>query len=388
MKCPSCHSELKEHQYHGLTVDICPNCRGIWFDSGEMKEYVDFLIKDHDELSDAEIKLNKEVISAYRVSEPLKSCPRCQQEMKKINYAYDSNIILDRCLACNGIWTEGGEIDRVAVYRKGNPELDALCQAILEETRELDKWKTLNETGEPLKTNAVWRIFLPKVFLPLGDDLATHIFPRVTFALIVANLMIFICQWAFIKDTTLYFQEFGLVPSAIVSGKGVLSLLSSMFLHKGLLHLVGNMLFLWVFADNVEEAFGHVRFLAFYLVFGFSASFLHILTNMHSNIPAIGASGAVAGVMGAYFALYPHAKIKTLVINQVIDVPAYLYLGGWIVMQVLSGMVLYSQKVHSSVGFFAHIGGFASGLILAGFFKRNREKKEQTQESHAVQKSR
>lgn len=340
-----------------------------------MKEYVDFLIKDRDDLSDAEIELNKKVISTYRIAEPLKSCPRCQQEMKKINYAYDSNIILDRCPACDGIWTEGGEINRVAIYRKGNPELDALCTAILEEQTELDKWKPRNEAGEPWETSAGLRIFLPKIFLPLGDDLTTNIFPRVTFALIIANLAIFLCQWAFVKETTLYFQEFGLVPSAILSGKGIFSLLSSMFLHKGLFHLLGNMLFLWIFADNVEEALGHARFLAFYFMFGFSASLLHILTNMHSTIPAIGASGAVAGVMGAYFALYPHAKIKTLVINQVIDVPAYLYLGGWIVIQVLYGMILYAQKVHACTGFFAHIGGFASGLILAGFFKRNRDTK-------------
>jgi membrane associated rhomboid family serine protease len=336
-----------------------------------MKEYADFLIKDRDDISDAEIELDKKVISTYRIAEPLKSCPRCQQEMKIINYAYDSNIILDRCPACDGIWTEEGEIEKVAVYRKGNPELDVLCHAILEEKKELDRWKTFDETGQPLKTSAVLRIFLPKIFLPLGDDLATNIFPKATFALIIANLMIFLCQWLFVQETTLYFQTFGLVPSAIVSGKGILTLLSSMFLHKGLFHLLGNMLFLWVFADNVEEAFGHTRFLALYLVFGFSASFLHILTNMHSNIPSIGASGAVAGVMGAYFALYPHAKIKTLLIHQVVEVPAYLYLGGWIVMQVFSGMVLYSQKVHSTIGFFAHMGGFASGLILAGLFKRS-----------------
>jgi len=156
-----------------------------------------------------------------------------------------------------------------------------------------------------------------------------------------------------------------------------------MFLHAGLLHLVGNMLFFWIFAPSVEEAFGHLRFIVLYLLCGFAAGILHILTNIDSTIPAIGASGAIAGLMGAYFVLYPCSKITTLFIYRLIDVPAYLYLGCWILFQVLYASIYSSLDIRPSVAWYAHIGGFVSGVILTRIYKRIRSKNGIVKRGHA-----
>jgi membrane associated rhomboid family serine protease len=369
MRCPSCDAQLEGHKYHGLAIDVCRNCGGIWFDPEELKEFIGHFIRDRDDLPEAQIDLNKDVLPAYRISEPVMTCPRCQRQMKKSNYAYDSNVILDKCPSCGGIWTEGGEIDKIAMHTKGNPEVRALGQALFEMQRETDRLKGEGEFGAVVTTHIGWRMFLPKIIAPLGDDIDVNIFPAVTLGLIAVNVLMFLIQLFHVKETAVLFREFGLVPAALLSGKGYFSLLSAPFFHRGFSHLVGNMLFLGIFGDNVEETFGHLRFLGYYLLFGLSASCAHVLMNLHSDVPAIGASGAVAGVLGAYFALYPYAKIKTLILNHVIEVPAYLYLGVWVLLQFLFGVVFVSAQVHSSGGFFAHMGGFASGLIVTWIYK-------------------
>ena len=381
MKCPSCNAQLKEHKYHGLAIDVCRNCGGIWFDSDELKEFIGHFIQDRDDLPDADIDLHKDVLPTYRISEPVRTCPRCQQQMGKVNYAYDSNIFIDRCPRCQGIWTDGGEIDKIARHTKGNPEVRALGQALFEIQRETDRLKGEEEFGDAVKMQVGWRMLLPKIIAPLGDDIGTNIFPAVTLSLIAVNVLIFLIQLLHVKETAVLFGEFGLVPAALLSGQGYFSLLSAPFFHKGFSHLLGNMLFLGVFGDNVEETFGHLRFLAYYLLFGLAANGVHLLTNLHSEVPAIGASGAVAGVLGAYFALYPYAKIKTLILNQIIEIPAYLYLGVWILLQFLFGVVFVSAQVHVSVGFFAHMGGFAAGLIVTWIYKRDRDSRFENRDS-------
>jgi membrane associated rhomboid family serine protease len=143
-----------------------------------------------------------------------------------------------------------------------------------------------------------------------------------------------------------------------------------MFLHQGFLHLGGNMLFLWIFGDNVEDFFGHFTYLLFYMVCGIGAGLLHIVFNLHSTVPAIGASGAISGVMGAYILFYPRARILTLVFIFPIPVPAVLFLGLWFVLQFLDGLNTIGVKVTGGVAVWAHIGGFLLGMLLASLARR------------------
>jgi membrane associated rhomboid family serine protease len=154
-----------------------------------------------------------------------------------------------------------------------------------------------------------------------------------------------------------------------------LTVLTSMFLHAGFAHLLGNMVFLWIFGNNVEDATGHPRFLLFYLACGVAAALSHILTRPGSTVPMVGASGAISGVLGAYFLLYPHARIVTLVLlgffAQTVRIPAFFFLGLWFLMQLFPAFLSVGGD-GGGVAWFAHIGGFVAGMLLLVPFKRRR----------------
>jgi membrane associated rhomboid family serine protease len=151
------------------------------------------------------------------------------------------------------------------------------------------------------------------------------------------------------------------------------TLLTSMFLHGGWMHLGGNMLYLWIFGNNVEDAMGHARFVLFYLLGGLAAAFSQVISGPNSPIPMVGASGAVSGILGAYVLLYPHARVLTLIILgwfwRVVEIPALIVLGFWIVVQVLNGLLTFNFQ-GGGVAWFAHVGGFFAGMLLIPFFKR------------------
>ena len=133
MKCPSCNTtNLEEYRREDLVIDICPNCDGMWFDNDEMQGFVDFLLKENT-LPEAKIATDKKAVNVYRLNEPANSCPRCNLKMNKYSYAYDSNVILDKCPSCKGVWADGKEIYQIAVHVKGNPALEAMGKAIVAE---------------------------------------------------------------------------------------------------------------------------------------------------------------------------------------------------------------------------------------------------------------
>jgi membrane associated rhomboid family serine protease len=150
-----------------------------------------------------------------------------------------------------------------------------------------------------------------------------------------------------------------------------------MFLHAGIIHLIGNMLFLWIFGDNVEDRFSRLGFIIFYVSCGLTASVLHTLFHLNSSIPAIGASGAVSGIMGAYLIFYPEADVKILFIYKIIRVPAFLYLLIWFVFQLFFALMTYTSDAASGVAWFAHIGGFIFGCLVAFYKKRSLQAAEE-----------
>jgi membrane associated rhomboid family serine protease len=259
--------------------------------------------------------------------------------------------------------------------------------------------------------------------IPIRDALRSQRFPIVTVSLIVLNLLVFLYQgyletrpaalndlrpwidaglsapaldrrvynayvnsggdpWHYpIGAGDAFVMQYGLVPAEFSSGHDLpptiavpiwLTLITSMFLHAGLLHVLGNMLYLWVFGDNVEDAMGPVRFVVFYILCGCAAGLAQLALDPHAAVPLIGASGAIAGVLGAYFMLFPTSRILTIIpiffFIRLITIPAVVVLGIWFLLQVVNSAISFGAS--SGVAWFAHIGGFASGMALVALFRR------------------
>jgi membrane associated rhomboid family serine protease len=210
---------------------------------------------------------------------------------------------------------------------------------------------------------------------PISDVIPSRTRPVVTVAIIIVNALIFLYQLTLPEPALqLFVGAYAVVPSHFHPA----TLITSQFLHGGVLHVGGNMLYLWIVGDNVEDRLGHVRFLVFYLFAGIAAAMLQILFNPFSTVPMIGASGAIAGVMGAYFVLYPHSRVLTVVfllfILDVVEIPAIFFLGVWFVMQLLNGVGSIGVSMGGGTAFWAHVGGFVVGF-LAGVGLRRRDRR-------------
>jgi membrane associated rhomboid family serine protease len=224
--------------------------------------------------------------------------------------------------------------------------------------------------------------------IPLRDENPSRSVPFVNSILILANICVFIYQNFFVSGGAkpLFFR-LGCIPYEFTHFVDInppalvpipLTILTAMFMHGGWIHLLSNMLYLWIFGDNIEDTLGHLKYLVFYIVCGLIASLFHILTNLNSLVPTIGASGAIAGVMGAYMFLFPRARIRTLLILvifiQVVRIPAIIVLGYWILIQVLSGFAEFGSRTGGGIAWFAHIGGFIAGIVLIIILKKRRKR--------------
>jgi len=241
--------------------------------------------------------------------------------------------------------------------------------------------------------------------IPIGDRLPTRGIPYVNIAIIVVNFLVFFYELTLSaqapfrgpSELDLWFQDWGAVPACITDSLGLkpdvdpraLAVLcnedrilvtpfTAMFMHAGWLHILGNMLFLWVFGDNVEDALGHVRYLVFYLVVGLAATAAQVALSVNDFVPAVGASGAIAGVMGAYLVMYPQARIAVIIpffwFLGATYMPALALIGIWFLMQLVSGVgsIGYATGGGGGVAWWAHIGGFVAGLLLVNLFRSGR----------------
>ncbi len=198
---------------------------------------------------------------------------------------------------------------------------------------------------------------------PLKDENPIRRRPVLTYALIIINFAIFLgTLFAGIFEQSI--EEFGMRPVEVLAGKQLHTLFTSMFLHGGVLHVLFNMWYLWIFGDNIEDVLGRRKFILFYLGAGLAASFAHAFSDPTSAVPTIGASGAIAGVLGAYILLYPWAKVYTIVFFVLVMIPASVLIGFWFVLQVFSASVLWVAGTTTEVAYWAHIGGFLAGMLL------------------------
>jgi membrane associated rhomboid family serine protease len=221
------------------------------------------------------------------------------------------------------------------------------------------------------------------MLFPIGDENERgHLTPWFTYALIAVNVVVFLITIGKGSEAAiqLFFYRWAVVPieyrdlmdyRPLAPGPFWITLFSAMFMHGGIAHIAGNMLFLAIFGDNIENALGHIRFLLFYLVCGVVASFAHILFNIDSDVPSLGASGAISGVLGAYLILYPGNRVRVLVVFLIVSVPAFIVLGGWILMQIAAQYAEVGRETAQTdgVAYMAHIGGFAAGVIMILLFR-------------------
>jgi len=233
--------------------------------------------------------------------------------------------------------------------------------------------------------------------IPLRDDNPAHITPLITVSFIVLCTLVYLYQASLPPQPgELFVYRFGAIPATVFGHAALpseihgaspfIALITSMFLHGGWMHLIGNMLYLWIFGNNIEDVMGHIRFIMFYVACGILAVFSHAVTDPSSTVPMVGASGAISGVLGAYLLLFPHAQVLVLIplgiYTRMMYVPAALVLGLWFVMQVLSGGMSVG-RAGGGVAFFAHVGGFLAGMALIGLFKRPEVKFFSPQRHHA-----
>lgn len=223
--------------------------------------------------------------------------------------------------------------------------------------------------------------------IPIKDDNPTHHVPLVTIVLILVNVAVFVFQWILGDDPQAFAYRLGAIPWEITRFRelspvpdayrsqfpNILTLFTSMFVHGGILHLLGNMLYLWIFGDNVEAIMGHGRFLFFYVTCGLVATLSHIVVEPSSMVPMVGASGAISGILGAYFLRFPRARVHVLFILfffiRIARVSALFVLGFWFVMQLFNGFGTLGME-GQGVAWFAHIGGFVAGMVLVFLFER------------------
>lgn len=219
------------------------------------------------------------------------------------------------------------------------------------------------------------------MFFPIGDDNVKGGYkPLFSYTLIFLNTSVFLFEFSLQQDYAEAFVfHFGSIPAKILSGQDLFTLGTSMFLHGGWMHLIGNMLFLWVFADNIEAVVGTFNFLFFYLLGGIVATLVHVFFNPFSELPVVGASGAISAVMGAYLVMFPASKIKVWIVFLFTSayVPALLFLGIWIFQQMISGIGSLGLNIEEQggVAWWAHIGGFGFGLVAGLFARKNYSRK-------------
>lgn len=216
--------------------------------------------------------------------------------------------------------------------------------------------------------------------IPIRDENPTHKVPIVTYLLILLNILVFIFQTTLVGNSESFIYQFAFIPARLTTGPSlgnITKIFSSMFMHAGLAHIIGNMLYLWIFGDNVEDRLGSFRYLLFYISGGLVATLAHVLTNPNSAVPTVGASGAIAAVLGAYFVLFPQQKVLTLIplgfFLRMTMLPAGLVLGAWFIFQLFQGVASLGGPDVGGIAFWAHIGGFLTGVFVGTILPKGKD---------------
>ncbi len=336
-RCPRDRQLLEFRRVQDVGLEVCPSCAGVFLDRGELERLLPGF-----HAADLRAVSRRGQVRAGKLS-----CPACRRPMVPMRYGpIKTAFELDKCLTCGGLWLDAGELERMLEATEPVRRLEG--KPIYTETR----------SYEPAVQEEPWTVKALLAFLlgvPVEEERRSRPLAPATL------LLIALCILAYLIAGRGALETGGLVPAEILKGRRLYTLITAMFLHAGLFHLLGNMYFLYVFGDNVEEALGSVRFVLCYLLLGVCAGLVSVLFAVHDpNLPRVGASGAIAGLMGAYFVLYPNSQfvmvLRFLMIP--IRVSAWLYLLFWVGLQVL----LLALGAISNIDIPAHLGGFTAGV--------------------------
>jgi membrane associated rhomboid family serine protease len=343
-QCPKCLAEMGALRLEGVQVDLCPRCLGMWFDGGELPRAARL------KFSDA-----ADGAALARSSRTARRCPACTKPLYERQVEPRASILVDQCPQCGGLFLDRGEFTRVKDYYR-----TAGARADHREIREPPPGTDLADEVDPDSPGAV--LFQWLTGLPLELDQPQTLLPPVVIGVVAVNLAVLITSY--VCGLPQAVEALGAVPADVVAGRRLYSLLTSMFVHAGFFHFLGNMYFLYVAGDNVEERLGHWRFLGFYLACGIVAGLAQVLSNVSSVLPCVGASGAVSGVLGAYVVLFPRTRFRVrwfyfLWYHAYLDIPVWAYLGFWVALQVA-----FAAVGAGGVAWWAHLGGFACGLAV------------------------
>lgn len=347
--CPDCGDEMYTMDLEGVEVELCARCSGMWLDQGELVqasgEYVDTTFSA-DEASEA--------------GKSRRNCPDSGTTLWRRSFTRGAPVMVDQCPQCGGMFLDEGELSKIQTRLKAareweeNPPVETAATHtsdngddtayLSENTGALVAFQFL--TGLPLELHSRQRLWSPNVT-----------------PLLLANIFAFATAWYFgLNDAV---QRFGMVPAEITGGQRLWTMLTGMFMHAGPFHLLANMYFLFVTGDNVEERLGGQWFLTFYLACGMVAAMAHIIANPASTTPCVGASGAIAGVMGAYIVFFPRNRFLVRWVHWMrvrsFEIPAWAYFGFWVLVQLTFALT----EAGGSTAVWAHVGGFMMGAAIS-----------------------
>lgn len=341
-------------------IEECPTCKGMFIDGSELHEHVTVITKDTAVEPAKEVTARNLIRPFFLLSK--KRCPRDKTKLRYINYGYDSNVLLEECSTCKGLWVENNQVLPLAAYLKSNPELINLGEKIDRNVRHQDLEKTV--MSDP-------RIILTTVPIPVGDTTNRLLAPWIVLGLILLYISLYLLQiFSFNRDSL--FLAVGLIPHTIMNGENIYTLITYQLFHANLFHLLGNICSLWIFGDNIEFRFGHWSFLFFYILAGIVSGLVAALLAIDQNIVILGSSGAIAAVLGSYMVLYPKEKIRVLFINSIWAITVWKYLLFWILLQVLGYAAEALSREVSTVSFTAHVIGFVTGISVTVLLARTR----------------
>ena len=329
--CPHCTTAfLTPTRYQDTDIELCQTCGGLWFEKQALNELL------AEQTADAGMDYTQRL--GNKVGPTDLKCPDCRGVLKHYHLLQDFTLEVDVCAKCEGVWVEHDEVEAL----QHSPRLQGALAPVNK------------------KTHAGTWLFQFFSHLPVEYNIPPHRTPWVTWALMLLNVLIFASYAAYPALAENTIAQFASRPDLISRGDHLWGLLTSTFLHGNLIHLAGNMYFLWLTGDNLEEALGHWRFLALYLLCGIGASAVSLFFNWGSDIPSLGASGAIAGLFAMYGLWFRHASLTFMVIIYQVKLAPMYYMLIWLGLNFL-GMLIGED----GVDYWGHIGGFAVGMIIA-----------------------
>lgn len=337
MPCPGCgHDVFREFDFHGEQVDACQQCGGLWFEHGELNKALSSA-----DNGDSNVALEQSL--GRHLGESSRRCCSCDTTLERYHLMNEFEIEVDVCPGCKGVWLDKAECDKVVqspLVRQALTELDG-------------------------KVSVKTWLFQFLSQMPVEFNLKPKSKPVVTWWLLALNMVIFGIYGFDLSMTDPMFENFALVPRDVLHGSHVWTLVSHMFLHGDFLHLAGNMYFLYVVGDNLEDALGRARFLGLYLVCGLAAAAAQIISEPGSDIYMVGASGAIAGLFGMYLLWFRYASLTFMFIVYQKKVSPLVFFGIWLAFNIF-GLYMAGE----GVAYWAHIGGFVAGLIIGKLMRQ------------------